>query len=220
MKHFDAFEIDFDKCKSELAALKDLLKKFEATTLKEREHVLDFFRKNRHIAALAGQFMPGIVNVDRLAYEFDFFGDYAADLAVGDSKRRAYCFIEFENAAPDSIFVSAGKKSSLEWAKRFDKGYSQIIDWFWKLHEMAHTGTAQARFENATSFDYYGVLVIGRSQGLQPLERARLDWRRQRVIVDSRHVHCLTFDEFYEDLAFKLEKYGPAAIADQNQATT
>ncbi len=140
MKHFDAFRIDFDKCRSELGALKDLLKKFEATTLQERKHVLDFFRKNRHIAALAGHFMPSIVNVDRLAYEFDFFGDYAADLAVGDSKRGAYCFIEFENAAPDSIFVKAGKKSSLEWAKRFDKGYSQIIDWFWKLHEMAHTG--------------------------------------------------------------------------------
>jgi antiviral defense system Shedu protein SduA len=164
--------------------------------------------------------MPGIVNVDRIAYEFDFFGDYAADLAVSDSKRRAYCFIEFENAAPDSIFVKAGKKSSLEWAKRFDKGYSQIIDWFWKLDDLAHTGTAQARFDNATSFDYHGLLVVGRSQGLQPLERARLNWRRTKVIVDSRHVHCLTFDEFYEDLAFKLEKYGAAAIADQEKTTT
>jgi hypothetical protein len=219
MKHFDVFRIDFERCRSELAALKELLEKFESKTLKEREDVLEFFSKNRHIAALAGHFMPGIVNVDRLAHEFDFFGDYAADLAVGDSKRRAYCFVEFENAAPDSIFVKVGKKSTLEWAKRFDKGYSQIIDWFWKLHDMAHTGTVQARFDNATSFDYYGVLVIGRNKDLQSLERARLDWRRQRVIVDSRHVHCLTFDEFYEDLAFKLEKYGPAAIADQNKGT-
>jgi Domain of unknown function (DUF4263) len=80
---------------------------------------------------------------------------------------------------------------------------------------MAQTGSAQSRFDNASSFDYHAVLVIGRSAGLKPLERARLDWRRQRVIVDSRHVHCLTFDEFYADLAFMLEKYGPAAIADQ-----
>jgi hypothetical protein len=158
--------------------------------------------------------MPTIFHVDRLAYEFDFFGDYAADLAVGNSKRGAYCFIEFENAAPDSIFVKAGKKSSLEWARRFDKGYSQIIDWFWKLHDMVKSETARARFDDRASIDYYGVLVIGRSAGLQPLERARLDWRRQRVIVDSRPIYCLTFDEFYDDLAFRLEKYGPAAQAD------
>ena len=220
MKNFDKFEIDFAQCDVELAALRDLLERFQARSLKERADVLSFFRSNRNLAAFAGHFMPGIVNVDRLAYEFDFFGDYAADLAVGDSKRRAYCFIEFENAAPGSIFVKAGKKSTLEWATRFDKGYSQIIDWFWKLHDMSRTGAAQARFDDAKTFDYYGVLVVGRSIGLQPLERERLDWRRQRVIVDSRHVHCLTFDEFYDDLAFKLEKYSHAAAADRGEPPT
>jgi WD domain, G-beta repeat len=64
MKHFDAFTIDFDSCRSELAALRDVLERFEAATLKEREHVLDFFSKNRNIAALAGHFMPGIVSVE------------------------------------------------------------------------------------------------------------------------------------------------------------
>ena len=99
MKTFDSFSIDFNKCRIELVALLNLLEKFESRALKERSDVLDFFQKNRHIAALAGHFMPSIVNVDRIAYEFDFFGDYVADLAVGDSRRGAYCFIEFENAA-------------------------------------------------------------------------------------------------------------------------
>ncbi len=161
--------------------------------------------------------MPRLVNVDRLAYEFDFFGDYAAGLAVGDSKRGAYCFIEFENAAPDSIFVRAGKKASFEWSSRFDKGYSQTIDWFWKLNDMAGTSTMRARFDDHDSIDYFGLLVIGRTKGLMPLERRRLDWRRQKVIVDSRHVHCLTFDEFYRDLAFMVEKYGPVAMADDQK---
>jgi Domain of unknown function (DUF4263) len=214
MKRFEPFEIEVNQCRSELAALKDLLAKFERATLKERDDVLSFFRDHRHVAALAGYSMPNIVRVDRLAYEFDFFGDYAADVAVGDSKRGAYCFIEFENAAPDSIFVKAGKKSSLEWATRFDKGYSQIIDWFWKLHDMAGTSTAKARFDNRDSIDYYALLVIGRSRHLKPLEFQRLEWRRQKVIIDSRRVHCLTFDEFYEDLAFKLERYAPAETAD------
>jgi hypothetical protein len=220
MKTFDPFQIDFHKCRIELGHLRALLDQFENAILREREDVLSFFRTHRHLAALAGHYMPKIVNVDRLAYEFDFFGDYAADLAVGDSKRGAYCFIEFENAAPDSIFVKAGKKASLEWAKRFDRGYSQIIDWFWKLNDMAGTSAMRARFDDHDSIDYYGLLVIGRTKGLMPLERKRLEWRRQKVIIDSRHVHCLTFDEFYEDLAFRLEKYGPAAMADEKKGSS
>jgi hypothetical protein len=217
MKSFDPFEIDVRRCRSELAALKDLLTKFQKATLKERGDVLSFFRDHRHVAALAGYYMPNIVNVDRLAYEFDFFGDYAADVAVGDSKRGAYCFIEFENAAPESIFVKAGKKSSLEWAPRFDRGYSQIIDWFWKLHDMPGTRTARARFDDRDSIDYYALLVIGRSHHLKPLDFQRLEWRRQKVIIDSRRIHCVTFDEFYDDLAFKLGKYTPAAMADDRK---
>ena len=180
MKRFDSFKIDFDRCHAELDDFKDLLGRFENAVLKEREDVLSFFRTHRHLAALAGHFMPKIVNVDRLAYEFDFFGDYAADLAVGDSKRGAYCFIEFENAATDSIFVKAGKKASLEWAARFDKGYSQIIDWFWKLNDMAGTSSMKARFDNQDSIDYYALLVIGRSKELMPLEQKRLESRRQK----------------------------------------
>src|SRR5450755_4469319 len=98
MKQFDSISIDFKRCRIELAALKDLLDRFENETLKERNHILSFFVENRHLAALVGLVAPNIANVDRLAYEFDFFGDYAADLAAGDSKRREYCFVAFENA--------------------------------------------------------------------------------------------------------------------------
>jgi hypothetical protein len=214
MKQFEPFEIDFDRCRVELTALKELLEKYEVETLKEREHILAFFAENRHVAALVGSIAPNIARVDRLAYEFDFFGDYAADLAAGDSKKREYCFVEFENAAPDSIFRKSGKKSSLEWSPRFDHGYSQIIDWFWKLHDLARSDTGRARFGHANSFNYCGLLVIGRSRGLAPLEKERLDWRRNRVLVDSRHIYCMTFDELSEDLTFRLDKYFPAAVAD------
>jgi hypothetical protein len=166
---------------------------------------------------MIGHIAPEIANVDRIAYEFDFFGDYAADLALGDSRKHEYCFVELENAAHDSIFRRVGRKSTLEWSPRFDHGYSQIIDWFWKLHDMARTTTGRARFGDASSFNYYGLLVIGRSRGLAPMELDRLDWRRKKVLVDSKHVYCMTYDELLEDLAFKLEKYGPAAVADRRR---
>jgi hypothetical protein len=214
MKQFDSFSIDFKRCRIELAALKDLLDRFENESLKEREHVLSFFAENPHVAALVGLVTPEIANVDRLAYEFDFFGDYAADLAVGDSRRREYCFVEFENAAPDSIFKKVGKKSSLEWSPRFDHGYSQIIDWFWKLHDMERSDTQRARFDHANSFNYSGLLVIGRSKGLATIERERLEWRRKKVLVDSKRIHCMTFDELFVDLTFRLDQFGPVVLAE------
>jgi len=209
MKYFDSFAIDFDRCREELAGLKNLLDEFEAGALKEREHVLSFFRENRHVAALVGHNAPDIANVDRIAHEFDFFGDYAADLALGDSRKHEYCFVEFENAAPGSIFRKVAGKSSLEWSSRFEHGYSQIIDWFWKLHDMARSDTGRARFDYANTFNYYGLLVIGRSKGLAPIEKERLNWRRKKVLVDSKHVFCMTFDELYDDLIFRLDQYAP-----------
>lgn len=214
MKRFDPFSIDLQRCRVELSEFKQMLDAFESRVLKEREHVLSFFRKNRNIAALVGQLAPRIANVDLIAYEFDFFGDYAADLALGDSTKREYCFIEFENAAPDSIFKRRGKKSSLDWSPRFDRGYSQIIDWFWKLHDMAATETGRSRFGGASTFDYYGMLIIGRSHDLDEIEKKRLEWRRKKVMVDSKHVYCMTFDELYDELVFSLEKRWPAAIGD------
>ena len=67
-----------------------------------------------------------------------------------------------------------GKKFSLEWSNRFDHGYCQIIDWFWKLSDLAKTHAAKAIF-GQIPFNYYGLLVIGRSEGLEHLEQQRLD---------------------------------------------
>jgi hypothetical protein len=36
-------------------------------------------------------------------------------------------------------------------------------------------------------------------------ERLRLAWRREHVVVHSRMIHCVTFDELVRDLLAKLE---------------
>lgn len=208
---FDPFEIDFDRCRDELGVFRALLAEFSAGTLKERDHVLKFFREHRNLAALIGHKAPHIARVDRVAYEFDFFGDYAADLALGNSRKRVFCFVEFENAAPDSIFRKVGKKASLEWAPRFDHGYSQVLDWFWKLNDLHGTEAAAERFGHATKFDFIGLLIMGRSGGLSEVELGRLQWRRSKVVVNSKQIYCMTFDELGEDLAFILDKYAHAA---------
>jgi Domain of unknown function (DUF4263) len=192
----------------------DRLDRHEPSVLEEQKHILPFFRQHRNIAALIGHLYSDCVRIDRIAYEFDIFGDHAADLVVGDASRRNYSFIEFEDAAPDSIFRREGKKDTLAWGPRFERGYSQIMDWFWKLDDLSRTDTLRHRFEDARTIRYHGLLVIGRTPHLEPLERARLSWRRDRVVVDSKHIYCVTFDELRDDLRDKLRLFGLAA-ADQ-----
>ena len=104
MKRLESIEIDFDRCWDDLAAFSDLLDRHEHTVLTEQQHILPFFRQHRNIAALIGHLYSDCVRIDRIAYEFDIFGDHAADLVAGDASRSNYGFIEFEDAAPDSIF--------------------------------------------------------------------------------------------------------------------
>jgi hypothetical protein len=109
MKQLEPITIDLTRCRHELAAFEVLLDQHESGTLREKEHVLPFFRENRNLAALIGYLRADCLLVNRIAHEFDVFGDHAADLVVGDSTRQAYGFIEFEDAVPDSIFRKEAK---------------------------------------------------------------------------------------------------------------
>jgi hypothetical protein len=88
----------------ELAQFKQLLDAHSHSALREREHILPFFRSHRHLAAPIGTRNPDIVNPDRIAFEFDIFGDCKADLVIGDSQSHQHCLVEFEDATAASIF--------------------------------------------------------------------------------------------------------------------
>jgi hypothetical protein len=38
--------------------------------------------------------------------EFDIFGDFTCDLANGDSTSKTFFLVEFEDAGPDSLFIT------------------------------------------------------------------------------------------------------------------
>ena len=201
MKRFDPLELDPRKARAELDELKALLD--GQPDLREREHVLPFFRARPHLSALIGFYFPYIGVPDRIAFEYDLFGDFAADLAVGDAAAGHYCFVEFEDATPASLFVQKGTKATLEWSPRFEHGFSQVLDWLWKLADVRGTVAFEDRF-GVSHAGYEGLLVIGRSGGLGPKERHRLRWRRERVVADSKHVHVVTYDELHQHLDAKL----------------
>jgi hypothetical protein len=172
----------------------------------------DFFQSRPHAAALIGPYTPSMRGGDLLAYEYPLFGDFRCDLVIADSVTRACTFVEFEDAGPRSLFVKHGDKATREWSPRFEHGYSQVVDWFYKLQDMIGTATMEARF-GKRAIDYTGVLVVGRDQHMNAGEDDRLRWRREHVIVNSKRIFCVTYDELLEDLTYRLDWFGPVVHA-------
>jgi hypothetical protein len=66
--------------------------------------------------------------------ELDLFGDFVSDLAAGDSEANAYTLIEFDDAKEHSISSRLGRgKTMKRWSQRFEHGFSQLVDWAWRL---------------------------------------------------------------------------------------
>jgi hypothetical protein len=191
MKTFQPVALEFPLCSQHVDAFERLLTSKDE--LREREDVLPFFRQHEQLAVLMGMFNSRISWVDRIAWEFDIFGDFACDLAVGEKDRGAYCLIEFEDAASNSVFQKQGEKATREWGKRFDHGYSQAIDWAHKLDDLKRTNSMLARFDQH-EITYEMVLIAGRDKHLDAGEKRRLDWRSDNVLVGNKKVLCMTFD--------------------------
>ena len=195
-------EISFDRVESrcQIDEFGQLLENYPS--LGERKDLLPFCRARPQLAARIGPLNSTIVNPDRLAFEYDLFGDFTCDLVVGDSRRMSYTFIEFEDARHNSVFSKRTRKSTPEWSSRFDHGYSQIIDWFWKLRDLERTHDFEARFGHR--IEYNVMLIIGRGHSFGSREDRRWLWRQRSVVVDSKHVICLTYDQLHEALDLRL----------------
>ena len=204
MKDFDEIEIDLFQCAVELEEFGQLLA--SKARLSERGDVLPFFRERRHLSAFLASYHPAIGRRKRLlSYEYKLFGDFGVDLVIGSHSRPAFCFVEFEDASPTSIFSKSSRELPA-WSPRFHRGFGQVVDWIWKLSEFQHTPDFARKF-GSHSADFVGLLVVGRSADLEPRELARLRWFEQNVRVNSKHVHCCTFDELYLSLQERLSTY-------------
>lgn len=142
---------------------------------------------------------------DLVAHEYDLFGDFTCDLVIGDSVRKTFCFVEFEDAKKDSIFQKTSGRATPKWSNRFEQGFSQIVDWMYKLADLEKSDAFETRF-GTRSIDFMGALIIGRDKYLSASENRRLKWREKFVLINSQRVHCLTFDELLQVLENKLTR--------------
>ena len=97
-----------------------------------------------------------------------------------------------------------GNRSKSAFGTRFEHGYSQIVDWFYKLDSLQGTREIEERFGQREIY-YEGILVIGRDEFLNPTEQSRLKWRKERIVVNSKHILCYTFDQLLDILRRKEE---------------
>jgi Domain of unknown function (DUF4263) len=214
MKSLESVQFSAGQCQCELDSFEKLLKR--RAVLKERKHIKRFFRRNRQLSLLLGLYAPP-GPADVLADEFDIFGNYVADMVVGNSKVRAYCMVEFEEGGPKSIFAGRNGKTRA-FSKLFNQGFSQLVDWFCSLDDQKKTDEFGERFGYGPC-RFHGLLVIGRSSGLSDRkETNRLLWRRNNIVVNGHSVQCVTYDQLFDELHYFLTQRYPKPLPElQNQ---
>jgi hypothetical protein len=204
MKEFTRIRFNLEQCRQELAAFRALLDGKQE--LEERADIEPFFKASPQLSAFLGSYGWGITHCDLLAFDYQLFGDFSCDLVVGDSARKSFGLVEWEDATAGSLFRQQGRKATPEWATRFEHGFSQIVDWFWRLDEAANPDEIEDRFGDRRP-QYFGLLVAGRDAHLaHPRERRRLQWRTRKVQVNLLPVWFVTYDQLYEDLSAQLRK--------------
>ena len=185
MKSFDPIIPNKKLCEKELEEFRALLDNPEKE-LSENEDLLPLFYKSHQLISLLGTFHPGISEANLIAYEFDL-DDFICDFVVGDKRRDAFCFVEFEDAKRYSIFKKK-QRHVKEWGPRFEHGFSQLVDWIYKIYKVEHSAEEFEEKFNTKIKDFMSLLVIGRDSFLSQSDQNRLQWRCRSVVVNSQQI--------------------------------
>jgi len=172
--------------------------------LEEAKDVLPFFKVRHHLSLLIGYCYVSY-EPNCFGHEFDIFGDFRADLIVGDFSTRHYLLIEFEDGKPDSIFKRTQRAVS-EWSPRLEKAYSQLNDWLCQLDRMKYTPNFEDKFGKHDA-EFQAIIIIGKDTNLTEPEQKRLRWRVSKTVIDSKKFQIITFEELLEQCDYYLTRY-------------
>jgi hypothetical protein len=120
-----------------------------------------------------------------------FRADYVAG-RPGTFGRFVLC--EFEGAEHSSLFRAGGAVQMRRWSRQVERGLSQVADWSWLKNDQQHSVAYRQAFESDHVVETY-VVVCGRLDGLDALERSRLHWRASKTSIASDLVILHTWDE-------------------------
>ncbi len=201
-QQFASVNFDPRQCRIEIDELGSMLG--SKTELSEKLDIQPFFKSRVQVSAFIGSFMRSIGPATQICFEYNFFGDFAADLVVGDKAYRQFCVIEFEDGKLQSIFKPSRIGKTRRWSARLEHGFSQIIDWYTMLDDLKKTERFKRDFGDG-HIRFSSMLIIGRDAGLlDSHDRFRLDWRSDKVSVDTNNVICVTFDGLHRHMDHQL----------------
>jgi hypothetical protein len=191
----------------------DLKALLDNSRMDERRDILPLFRSHPDVGALLGLIHFIDVAQSRLVIGHEVaLGFFRADLVVADIVRNHYLLVEFEHGHEDSIFTKTPRSTPV-WSRAFERGYGQIVDWFWWLARSERTIEFGRLFLRETP-TITGLLVIGRDfrEGEAEL-RERLRWRMEYSVINSRKIYVSTYDELYRALDANWHTLPPAPYA-------
>ena len=163
--------------------------------LGETADIMPFLRTARDLAAYLGQVNAHLGDANLLAIEKPVLGNFRCDIAIGDSTAGQFTLIELEDARPNSVFEPVRGRDYPRWSRRFERGFSQLIDWAWRIdHERQPSVTLEAAFGTMDPRFHY-LLVIGRDQWIGEAGRARLHWRRLHNGISGQRTTIWTYDD-------------------------
>ncbi len=203
MRSFASLTLDTSILSSNLTELEALLA--SEPHLKERDQVIPFFKARAHLIAALGLANNAVELPDRWAHELDLFGDFACDVAAGDSEANAFTLVEFEDAQEYSIFLRLQEgKAMKRWSPRFEHGFSQLVDWAWRISAEGESSAAFRRVFGNDNPAIHLLLVIGRDADLTKDDLTRLRWRAKQTSLGQFRMSCFTFDGILQSVRRRL----------------
>lgn len=189
--------LDLPACEQSLLALEAFLSSNLEIEETGAGGLQEFFENHPDLLLLMGDcFFPSL-SPHYYGKEFSILGEFRADFAISDKSQSKFLFVEFESAKTDSVFVTKydGKTiTSYDWSPRFEHGFSQVVDWQYRMDDLGRTSRLEEHFGSA-KVDHEGILVVGRDHFVKKAGcLSRLAWRKEKVVINSKRVHCLTFD--------------------------
>src|SRR5438876_9519995 len=92
---------------AELRAFEVLLQ--SKANLSEAKDIQPFFKKSKNLTAYIGMYAPRIGPATELCFEYEFFGDFKADILLGSREAKEFLVVEFEDGNQNSIFKKQPK---------------------------------------------------------------------------------------------------------------
>lgn len=203
MKTFGPISLDLGTLAGDLNDLEAFLA--SKSYRKERAEIAPFFKLRTNLCAALGLMNSAVESPGRVATELDLFGDFACDVASGDSEANAYTLVEFEDAREYSVFSRLEEgKIMKRWSARFEHGFSQLVDWAWRMSAESGSSDALRRIFGDAHPTVHLLLVVGRDADLTKEDLARLRWRANHTSLGAFRMSCFTFDGVLQSIRRRL----------------